>query len=213
MLHKLNPTRLAYLRERIDHHWGSFHNELRPLAGRQALDVGCGAGLLAEPLARLGANVTGLDAAPENIAVARAHAGGQGLDIDYRLDELPVLEAEGKRFDLVTSMEVIEHVTDPDMFVGGLARALAPGGLMVVSTPNRTLQSRLALITLGEGLGRIPRGTHDWSKFLTPDELEQSLRKAGLRVIDRRGLTFSLTRGFTLSDNLAVDYFLTAIHA
>ena len=211
MLHKLNPPRLKYLRERIDAHWHSHPHDRRPLAGKSALDVGCGAGLLTEPLARLGAEVTGIDAAPESIAVARAHAAGQGLTIDYRAGEVSQLAAEAIRFDLVTSMEVIEHVADPSAFVSALSGLLAPGGLLVVSTPNRTPQSRLAMITLGEGLGRIPKGTHDWNKFLTPDELGDMLTATGLTVIDRRGLSFSPTRGFTLSDTLALDYFLTAV--
>src|SRR5690606_32158153 len=137
--------------------------------GKSALDVGCGAGLLCEPLARLGARVTGVDAAPENVAAARAHAAQSGLAIDYRAGELAALS--GRRFDLVTSLEVVEHVADPAAFVRGLADAVADGGLLILSTPNRTPQSRLALITLAEGTGRIPRGTHDWDKFLTPDEL------------------------------------------
>lgn len=211
MLHKLNPPRLTYLRERIDARWHRDPHDRRPLAGKRALDVGCGAGLLTEPLARLGAEVTGIDAAPESIAVARAHAAGQGLTIDYRAGEVSQLAAEATRFDLVTSMEVIEHVADPATFVSALAALLAPGGLLVVSTPNRTPQSRLAMITLGEGLGRIPKGTHDWNKFLTPDKLTDMLHATGLTVIDRRGLSFSPTRGFTLSDTLALDYFLTAV--
>jgi len=211
MLHKLNPPRLKYLRERIDAHWHTDPHDRRPLAGKRALDVGCGAGLLTEPLARLGAEVTGIDAAPESIAVAKAHAAGQGLTIDYRAGEVSQLAAEAKRFDLVTSLEVIEHVADPAAFVSALAALLAPGGLLVVSTPNRTPQSRLTMITLGEGLGRIPKGTHDWNKFLTPDELTDMLTATGLTVIDRRGLSFSPIKGFTLSDNLALDYFLTAV--
>ncbi len=207
MLHKLNPVRLAYIRRAIDAHWGGDAKALRPLAGRRALDVGCGAGLLCEPLARLGAAVTGIDAAPENIAAAQAHAAGQGLSIDYRATGVETLGEAG--FDLVTSMEVIEHVQDPALFVRGLADALAPDGLMILSTPNRTPLSRLALITIGEGLGGIPKGTHDWSAFLTPDELEALLVGAGLRVTDVTGLSFDPGRGLVLSDNKAINYLMT----
>ncbi len=211
MLHKLNPVRLRYLRERIDAHWGSEPSDRKPLAGKTALDAGCGAGLLAEPLARLGADVTGLDAAPENIAAAKLHAEGQGLLIDYRAGELSAVVAEGHGYDLVTSMEVIEHVADPGAFVAGLAAALAPGGLLILSTPNRTPQSRVAMITLAEGLGHVPKGLHDWNRFITPAELETMLAANGLTVIDRRGLSFSPMHGFGLSDNLSIDYFLTAV--
>ena len=211
MLHRLNPPRLRYLREQIDSHWDTDPAGFTPLAGKRALDVGCGAGLLCEPLARLGAAVTGLDAAPENIGVARTHAALSGLTIDYRAGS--VEDLSGERFDLVTSMEVIEHVTDPAAFIAGLTGALAESGLMVLSTPNRTLASRIAMITLGEGSGKIPKGTHDWDKFLKPDALEALLADAGMRVIDRRGLSFSPAKGFVLSDDLSLDYFLTAIRA
>ena len=210
MLHRLNPVRLGYLRARIDAHWGGSPAAFHPLEGRRALDVGCGAGLLAEPLARLGAAVTAIDAAPENIVAARHHAEGQGLAIDYRVGGVEGLA--GESFDLVTSMEVIEHVADPAAFVSGLARALAPGGLLILSTPNRTPKSRLALITIGEGLGMVPKGTHDWSKFLTPDELTKLLEDAGLKVIDRIGLRPSPTHGFVLGEDMSLDYFLTATH-
>lgn len=211
MLHRLNPARLAFLRGAADRHFGGEPDALKPLAGRTALDVGCGAGLLAEPLARLGARVTGLDAAPENIAAARVHADAQGLAIDYRAAGVETLESE--RFDLVCSLEVIEHVADRQAFVAGLAHALAPGGLMILSTPNRTARSRLAMITLAEGVGAIPRGTHDWDRFLTPPELIALLAAAGLRVIETRGLAFSATRGFQLSDDLGLDYLVAAVHA
>ncbi|CAN5397725.1 bifunctional 2-polyprenyl-6-hydroxyphenol methylase/3-demethylubiquinol 3-O-methyltransferase UbiG [soil metagenome] len=207
MLHKLNPVRLGYIRAAIDVHWHGEPKAMRPLAGRRALDVGCGAGLLTEPLARLGASVTGIDAAPENVAVAQAHADGQGLGIAYRVVEIEALE--GPPFDLVTSMEVIEHVTDPAPFVRGLAAALAPGGLMILSTPNRTALSRLAMITVGEGLGQIPKGTHDWHRFLKPDELEALLVDAGLVVTDTTGLAFDPGRGFHLSSNRALNYLMT----
>src|SRR5579871_3614520 len=144
MLHKLNPARLGYLRQRIDGHWGGDAAARRPLEGRRALDIGCGGGLLAEPLARLGAAVTAIDAAPENIAVAREHAAGAGLAIDYRCADVAELGLAG--YDLVTAMEVIEHVADKPAFIAALVAALAPGGLLVISTPNRTVRSRLLLV-------------------------------------------------------------------
>src|SRR3954471_24026873 len=207
MLHKLNPVRLCYLRDRIDQHWGLDECNLRPLTGRRAADVGCGAGLLAEPLARLGAEVTGVDAAPENIEAARAHALGQGLAIDYRVGSVEALEG---KYDLVTSLEVVEHVAEPRDFVLGLAAALAEDGLLILSTPNRTSMSRLMMIVIGEGTGRIPRGTHDWEKFLCPEEMGALLRDAGLEVVDCHGLAWGPARGFHLSDNKALDYFVTA---
>lgn len=212
MLHRLNPPRLRYIRAAVDAHWGGDPDGFTPLAGKTALDVGCGAGLLTEPLARLGAEVTGVDAAPENIGAARAHAAASGLAIDYRAGEFEAV-AKGRAFDLVTSMEVIEHVADPAAFAAGLAAGLAPGGLMILSTPNRTALSRLAMITVGEGLGMIPRGTHDHAKFITPDELTELLAAAGMEVTDTRGLSFSPVAGFHLSDDTSLNYLLTARRA
>jgi len=207
LLHRMNPVRLGYIRDQIDQHWGLDECDRRPLVGKKVADVGCGAGLLAEPLARLGAEVTGLDPAPENIAAARIHAEGQGLAIDYRVGSVEALTGP---YDLVTSLEVIEHVREPRAFVQGLADALAPDGLLIVSTPNRTATSRLLMIVLGEGTGRIPRGTHDWDKFLTPDELCALLADAGLEVTDRTGLGWTPMSGFSLTEDLSLDYFVTA---
>ena len=211
MLHRLNPPRLKYIRDQVDRHWQGDGVGFTPLARKSALDVGCGAGLLCEPLARLGARVTGLDAAAENIGVARAHAAQSGLAIDYRAGGIEGLA--GEAFDLVTSMEVIEHVTDPAAFVAGLSQVLAADGLLILSTPNRTALSRLAMITVGEGLGMIPKGTHDWAKFLTPDELAALVEAAGMRVIDVSGLGFSPGKGFAVGENTQLDYFVTAVRA
>jgi len=211
MLHRLNPARLGYIRSAVNTHWRLDDRSFSPLSGKTALDVGCGAGLLCEPLARLGAKLAGLDAAPENIAAARAHAAQSGLAIDYRSGSVENLGSE--RFDLVTSMEVIEHVTDPTAFVAGLAGALADDGLLILSTPNRTAMSRIALISIAEGLGQIPRGTHDWDKFLTPEELTAIVEGAGLKVTDVRGLSFSPAKGFVIGDDTKLNYLMTAVRA
>lgn len=208
MLHRLNPVRLAYIRDQIDRHWHIDARERRPLVGRSALDVGCGAGLLAEPLARMGAAVTGVDAAPENIAAARAHAAGQGLAIAYHDGELAALPAAS--FDLVTSMEVVEHVADPAAFVVQLAARMAPDGMMILSTPNRTVASKLLLVEAAERFGAVPRGTHDWNQFLRPEELTEMLQDAGLEVVDRTGLSPSPSKGFKLGGSEALNYLVTA---
>ncbi|MFC3097191.1 bifunctional 2-polyprenyl-6-hydroxyphenol methylase/3-demethylubiquinol 3-O-methyltransferase UbiG [Alteraurantiacibacter palmitatis] len=208
MLHRLNPVRLTFLREAVDLHWGGDVRSIRPLAGKTALDVGCGAGLLCEPLARLGANVTGVDAAAENIAAAVRHAAGGGLAITYHHGELASLGLGP--FDLVTSMEVIEHVADKPAFVAQLAAHLADGGLMVLSTPNRTTASRLLLVGAAEALGAVPKGTHHWGDFITPDELRDLLADAGLIMGEPRGITWSPAKGLHLSDDLALNYIVTA---
>ena len=207
MLHRLNPVRLSFIREAIDHHFAVDERSLRPLEGRTALDVGCGAGLLAEPLARLGAHVTGIDAAPELIEAARTHAGQSGLSIRYVAGEVAALD---DRYDLVTALEVVEHVADPAAFVRTLADRLAPGGLLIMSTPARTAWSGFLTITLAEGTGRIPRGTHSFDQFLSPDQLTALLEDAGLTVTATRGIAFSPTRGLHLSGDLSLNYLVAA---
>jgi 2-polyprenyl-6-hydroxyphenyl methylase/3-demethylubiquinone-9 3-methyltransferase len=216
MLHRLNPVRLGFVREAIDAHWQADPRGLKPLAGKRALDVGCGAGLLCEPLARLGAEVTGVDAAEENVEAARAHARGAGLAVEYRWGDVAQLGLRG--YDLVTAMEVIEHVADKPAFVAALAAALKPagedrGGLMVLSTPNRTPQSRLLLVEASERFGAIPRGTHRWSDFVTPGELRDLLAEAGLAMGEPRGIGWSPAKGLHLSDSLVLDYIVTAVPA
>ncbi|MFL6777044.1 MAG: bifunctional 2-polyprenyl-6-hydroxyphenol methylase/3-demethylubiquinol 3-O-methyltransferase UbiG [Sphingomicrobium sp.] len=210
MLHKLNPIRLKYIRDQIDQHWQCDECSRRPLEGKSALDVGCGAGLLAEPLSRLGAAVTGLDASPELIAAAREHARAIGLEIDYRAGEL--FELEGQ-FDLITCMEVVEHVADPAAFVAALAKRLAPEGLLILSTPNATRWSKLLTITISEGLGRIPKGTHDFDKFVSPERIKALLSDAALKCLDVEGIAWSPTRGLHLSEDLRLNYLVSAIHA
>lgn len=207
MLHKLNPVRLAYIRDRVDQHWALDEHSRRPLEGKTALDVGCGAGLLAEPLARLGAKVTAIDPATDLIAAARDHADGQGLQIDYRVSAVEDIEG---RFDLITSMEVIEHTADPHQFLNALADRLASNGLLILSTPNATAWSRLITITLAEGFGAIPKGTHDFEKFISPDRMRQMMTGAGLNCLDMEGIAFSPSRGLHLSEDLRLNYLVAA---
>jgi 2-polyprenyl-6-hydroxyphenyl methylase/3-demethylubiquinone-9 3-methyltransferase len=207
MLHKLNPVRLGYVRDWIDQHWSLDEHSRRPLEGKTALDVGCGAGLLAEPLARLGAKVTAIDPAAELIAAARDHAAGQGLEIDYRVAAIEDLEGA---FDLITSMEVIEHTADPQQFLRDLAKRLATNGLLILSTPNATAWSRLITITFAEGIGAIPKGTHDFDKFIAPERMKQLLANAGLKCLDVEGLAFSPTRGLHLSEDVRLNYLVAA---
>jgi 2-polyprenyl-6-hydroxyphenyl methylase/3-demethylubiquinone-9 3-methyltransferase len=210
-LHEVNPVRLAFLREAIDMYLGDDVQARRPLSGRSALDVGCGAGLVCEPMARLGADVTGVDASAENIGVASAHAESSALDIRYMAGELASLNLG--TFDLVTSFEVIEHVADKLVFLKQLAASLKPDGMLVMSTPNRTAASRLLLVEAAERVGYVPRGTHDWNDFITPEELGDLLAQAGMEMGNPRGIAWRPSKGLHLSDDLSLNYAFTARHA
>lgn len=211
-LHRLNPTRLAYVRDRICGHFGRDPQARRPMAALAVLDIGCGGGLLAEPLARLGANVTGLDAAAENIRVAKAHASEAGLRIDYREATAEALAEDGRSFDVVLALEVVEHVSDVPGFVATAAGLVKPGGTLILSTLNRTPRAFLEAIVGAEYVLRwLPRGTHDWRRFLRPAELARLVRAQGLAVADIAGMSFNPLRGeWRLGDDTAVNYLLYA---
>jgi 2-polyprenyl-6-hydroxyphenyl methylase / 3-demethylubiquinone-9 3-methyltransferase len=212
-LHKLNPTRLAYIRQRVCARFGRDPKDQRPLAGLAALDVGCGGGLLSEPLARLGAAVTGIDLARRNLAVAAHHAESVGLAIAYREIAVERLAAEGRTFDLVCVMEVVEHVPDMPAFLAACGRLVRPGGGLVLATLNRTFRSfALGIVAAEYLLGWLPRGTHRWSRFVRPSEAARALRRAGLSVADLTGVSYDPLRDrFRLSPDPAVNYMLFAV--
>jgi len=200
-LHKFNPVRLAYIRDRACAHFGRDTSSLTPLSGLTVLDVGCGGGLLCEPLARLGATVTGIDAVAQNIEVARLHAEAAGVAVDYRAATVEQLVADKQRFDLVLNMEVVEHVADVGAFLDACGDAVADGGMMVFATLNRTAKAFALAIVGGEYILRwLPRGTHDWRKFVRPSELVRGLAHAGIEVTDLTGVTYS-----PLSDRWSLD--------
>jgi 2-polyprenyl-6-hydroxyphenyl methylase/3-demethylubiquinone-9 3-methyltransferase len=211
-LHRLNPVRLAYIRDRICWHFGSDPLTTKPLAGLRVLDMGCGAGLLSEPLRRLGADVVGVDAASEVIDVARHHAETVELDIDYRQITAEELADAGERFDAVVAMEILEHVSDTGAFVNALGRMLPPQGILVAATLNRTLKSfALAIVGAEWILGWLPRGTHQWDKFLRPSEVARELRGAGFDVGDVTGVSFDATTGgWHTTTDTSVNYLLFA---
>jgi 2-polyprenyl-6-hydroxyphenyl methylase/3-demethylubiquinone-9 3-methyltransferase len=208
-LHMLNPTRLDYITTQIAAEFDRDLTAKHPFAGLRILDIGCGGGLLSEPMARLGADVVGADAAARNIPVARLHAEQSGLAIDYRHATAEDLVAAGEQFDAVLNMEVVEHVADPLAYLTACRNLLKPGGLMICSTINRNPKSYLMAIIGAEYVMRwLPRGTHEWSKFITPDELFDLLRQAGLDPVDRKGMVFNPIRwSWSLSDrDLSVNY-------
>jgi 2-polyprenyl-6-hydroxyphenyl methylase/3-demethylubiquinone-9 3-methyltransferase len=213
-LHMLNPCRLDYIIDQIAAEFGRDPKAERPFAGLRLLDIGCGGGLLCEPMTRLGAEVVGADAAARNIPVARLHAEAMGLDIDYRHTTAEDLAAAGERFDVVLNMEVVEHVPDPLTYLNACRELLKPGGLMICSTINRNSKSYLMAIIGAEHVMRwLPKGTHDWNKFITPDELFDLLRQAGLDPVDRKGFVFNpVAWRWSSSDrDLSVNYVTASV--
>jgi len=213
-LHMLNPCRLDYITGQIAAEFDRDLTKPKPFAGLQLLDIGCGGGLLSEPMARLGAEVVGADAAAGNIPVARVHAEQSGLDIDYRHTTAEDMAAAGEQFDAVLNMEVVEHVADPLAYLTACRELLKPGGLMVCSTINRNPKSYAMAIVGAEVIMRwLPRGTHEWHKFITPDELYDLLQNAGLDPVDRKGMVFNpvLWRWSLSERDLSVNYVTTSI--
>jgi 2-polyprenyl-6-hydroxyphenyl methylase/3-demethylubiquinone-9 3-methyltransferase len=212
MLHKFNPVRLSFIKEAVCRQFKRDAKRLDSLSGLRVLDIGCGGGILSEPLARLGASVVGADPAAANIEAARLHAAAGALAIDYRVATAEALADASERFDIVLAMEVVEHVADVDLFVRRCAEMVKPGGLMIAATINRTLKSfALAIVGAEYVLRWIPRGTHRWDKFVTPDELEPAMRAAGLRAIDESGVIYNLLADrWQLSSDMDVNYMLTA---
>jgi 2-polyprenyl-6-hydroxyphenyl methylase / 3-demethylubiquinone-9 3-methyltransferase len=212
VLHRFNPVRLAYIRDAACRQFGRNPGHPPCLDGLRILDIGCGGGLLCEPLARLGASMLGADPSADNIKAANLHAGRSGLAIDYRVTAAETLAAAGERFDAVLAMEVVEHVADVGVFLRSCAAMVEPGGLMIAATLNRTLKSfALAIVGAEYVLRWLPRGTHQWDKFLTPNELEAAMTAAGLAVNDETGVIYNpLTGQWRLSPDMDVNYMLTA---
>lgn len=213
-LHMLNPCRLDYITSQIATEFDRDLVALLPFAGLRILDIGCGGGLLSEPMARLGADVVGADPATRNIPVAQLHAEQSGLTIDYRLTTAEELAAAGEQFDVVLNMEVVEHVPDPQSFLTACQTLLKPGGLMICSTLNRNAKSFGMAIIGAEWVMRwLPKGTHDWNKFITPDELAEFILKAGLDPVDRKGMVFNpVAWSWSLSSrDLSVNYVTASV--
>jgi 2-polyprenyl-6-hydroxyphenyl methylase/3-demethylubiquinone-9 3-methyltransferase len=211
-LHKFNPVRLGYVRDNAIRHFGRDAGVRRPLEGLRVLDIGCGGGLLSEPLVRLGAAVTGIDAGEENIAIARLHAEQSGLAIDYRVVTAEALAAEGARFDIVLNMEVVEHVDNVPLYLKSCAQLVAPGGLLFTASINRTPRAfALAIVGAEYVLRWLPRGTHDYRKFLTPEEIAALLRRNGLKVTEKVGVVFHpLADEWRQSRDTGVNYMVLA---
>lgn len=211
-LHQIGPTRLAFIRTAATEALNLPVQGLRPLTGLNLLDIGSGGGLVSEPLARMGANVTGIDLADETVEAARAHAAAGGLDIDYRVQSIEDLAASGQRFDVALCLEVVEHVPDPASFLATAAKVVTPGGLLIASTLSRTLKSYALAILGAEYLLRwVPAGTHQWDRFLTPEELSGHMASAGLTSLKTAGIVYNpLTGRWSLSDDTDVNYMIAA---
>jgi 2-polyprenyl-6-hydroxyphenyl methylase / 3-demethylubiquinone-9 3-methyltransferase len=212
VLHKFNPVRLGFIKEAACRHFGRDDKRLDALAEFRVLDIGCGGGILSEPLARLGAAVVGADPSQANIAAAQLHAADAGVSVDYRATTAEALADAGERFDLVLAMEVVEHVADLDLFIRRCTEMVQPGGLMITATLNRTLKSfALAIVGAEYVLRWLPRGTHQWEKFVTPDELEAALERHGLAVVDETGVIYDLLADrWRLSTDMDVNYMVVA---
>ena len=213
-LHQLNPVRIGYIRDRVAAHWQRDALNGEPLKGLSLLDIGCGGGLLSEPMTRLGASVTGVDASARNIATASVHAARQDLSIDYRQGTAETLAESGAQFDVVLALEIVEHVADVDLFLRSCGRMVKPGGLLFLSTLNRTAKAwALAIAGAEYVLGWLPRGTHDWKKFLKPSEVARGLRAGGIEPQEIVGVVYApLSRKWSLNNNdLDVNYMLYGV--
>jgi 2-polyprenyl-6-hydroxyphenyl methylase / 3-demethylubiquinone-9 3-methyltransferase len=212
MLHRFNPVRLAFIKETACRQFARDHKRRDALAGLRILDIGCGAGILSEPLTRMGAKVVGADPSVSNIAAAKLHAEQAGLAIDYRATSAEALADDGERFEAVLAMEVVEHVADLSLFVKRCAEMVEPGGIMIVATINRTLKSfALAIVGAEYVLRWLPRGTHQWEKFVAPDELAGALEMHGLNVFDETGVVYNLLADrWQLASDVDVNYMMTA---
>ena len=212
-LHKLGPARLQFIRDRLVAHFARSLRGLKPLDGLTVLDIGCGGGLVSEPVTRMGARVTGIDPGAENVEAARAHAADQGLAIDYRITTVEALAAERRQFDAVLCLEVVEHVPDPAAFLKLCASLVRPGGMMIVSTINRTMKAYVLAIVGAEYVLRwLPVGTHQWERFVTPDEMSVHLRAAGLEAIQIEGMIYSLISDrWLLAADTDVNYLAAAV--
>lgn len=211
-LHKFNPVRLKFIRETAAAHFRRDPRALKPFEGLSLLDIGCGGGLLSEPMTRLGFTVTGADAAEKNVKTAAAHAVETGLAIDYRAETAEMLAEQGLRFDVVLNMEVVEHVADLKAYLVACARLVKPGGIMIVATMNKTLKSlALAKFAAEYVLGWVPRGTHDWNRFVPPTQLHALLKDAGLNILKTQGIAFDpLTWDWRLAHDTDVNYMVVA---